>query len=101
MFRFVIEFVLFFAFLMACTLPLQRVAVIAKRRFNQKKWIRAAAIMAFATAGLGWSSRDLQQACRAERNQGCIDVGGVGTQFLLVGGFAVFALVSAYTMYND
>ncbi len=101
MLRFIIEFVIFFAALMVCTLPLKRVAVIAKRRFSQKKWTRAAAIMAFATAGLGWSSRDLQQGCLAERNQGCVDVGGIGTQILLVGGFAAFALISAYMMYND
>ena len=101
MLRFIIEFVIFFTILIASTLPLKRVSSIVKRRFSQKKWLRAAAIVAFSTAGLGWSSRDLQRGCRAEDNQGCVDIGGVGSQVLLIGGFMTFALVSAYLMYND
>ena len=101
MLRFVIEFVVFFAILMLSTFPLRRVARIVKRGYNHKKWIRAAAVVSLAAAGLGWSSRDLQQGCLAERNEGCIDVGGAGTQFLLVGGFVIFALISAYMVYND
>jgi hypothetical protein len=101
LFRFIIEFVIFFLVMWSCTLPLQRVAAIARRRFSQKKWIRAAAVMALIVASLGWSSRDLQQACMAEQNDGCVDPGGVGTQVVIIGGFALFALLSAYLMYND
>lgn len=101
MVRFIIEFVVFFAIMAVSTLPLRRVSQTVRRRFNQKNWLRGAAILAFVTAVLGWSSRDLQQGCLAERNEGCIDVGGAGSQFLLVGGFVAFALVSAYMKYND
>ncbi|MFT4988777.1 MAG: protein-S-isoprenylcysteine O-methyltransferase Ste14 [Acidimicrobiales bacterium] len=101
MLRFIIEFVAFFAALALFTLPLQRVASVAKRRFSQKKWIRGAAIVALVTAILGWSSRELQQECRAERNEGCVDPGAIGLQVVLIGGFALFALASAYMMYND
>ncbi len=101
MVRFIVEFVVLFAIMGLSTLPLTRVARIVKRRHNQRRWLRAAAICAFAVALLGWSSRDLQSGCRAERNEGCIDVGGVGSQVLIVALFVIFSLASAYMMYND
>ena len=101
MLRFIIEFVVFFGFLMLCTVPVWFVAARVKRRIAFKKWVRAAAILAFITAGLGWSSRDLQQSCLAEVNRGCIDIGGVGTQFLLLGGFATYSLGYTYLMWRD
>ena len=81
--------------------PLARVAKLAKRRFNREKWLGAAAIVAFIVAGLGWSSRDLVTACKAERNEGCIDIGGAGSQFLFITIFVLVALGNAYMMYND
>lgn len=101
MLRFIIEFVVFFVIMAASTLPLKRVSTLVQRRFSFKAWLRGAGLVAFTTALLGWSSRDLQRGCLAERNDGCIDFGGAGTQFLLVGGFVAFALISAYLKYND
>ena len=101
MFTFITEFVVLFVVLALSIWPLKRAAAYAQRRFNQTKWLRAAGIMAFAVAGLGWSSRALRQECFAERNNGCVDAGGAGTQAVLVVGFIGFALVSAYMTYND
>jgi len=101
MLRFISEFLIFFVILAASVLPLRQVSIMVKRRFSLKKWLRAAAIVAFAVAGLGWSSRDLQEKCLAENNEGCIDAGGAGTQFVIVAGFIVVALASAYLAYRD
>lgn len=99
--RFAVEFVVFFAVMALSTLPLAHVAKLSKRRHKRRKWLRSAAFVALVVAALGWSSRDLQEGCRAERNEGCIDVGGAGSQLLLVATFVLFALAAAYMMYND
>ncbi|MCH9804583.1 hypothetical protein K0U73_12385 [bacterium] len=101
MVKFIVQFVIFFVIFVLSLLPLKRVSTIISRRFNQKKWLRGAAITAFIVAGLGWSSRNLQQACRSERNDGCVDIGGVGSQVVVAGLFIIFALASAYMAYND
>ena len=101
MLKFIVEFAIFFAIFVLSVLPLKRVSTIVRRRFNQRKWLRAAGIMAFAVAGLGWSSRSLQRDCFAQRNEGCVDAGGVGTQAVLIIGFILFALTSAYLTYRD
>jgi len=99
--RFLVEFLIFFAILALSTLPAKYVASIVKRRFSVMKWMRGTAITALVVAGLGWSSRDLQAGCMAERNNGCIDFGGAGSQALVLSGFVLFALSSAYLMYRD
>ena len=101
MLRFIVELVVFFAILAVATLPHERVSKIVRRRYDRKKWMRAAGITALFCAVLGWSSRSLQQDCLAERNNGCVDAGGVGTQLVVLGGFVAFALISAYFAYRD
>lgn len=99
--RFAVDIVIFFAVMALSTLPLAYVARLVKRRHNRRKWMAWAASVAVAVAGLGWSSRDLQKGCKSQNNDGCIDIGGAGSQFLLVAVFVLFALSSAYMMYND
>lgn len=101
MLKFIMEFLIFFAIFAVSIWPVKRASTYVQRRFNQKKWLRAAGIAAFATAGLGWSSRNLQQDCLSERNNGCVDAGGAGTQAVLVIGFVLFSLISAYMIYRD
>jgi len=101
MLRFSIDFTVFLAITTLATVPHARVAQIVKRRHDTRKWMRWAVVVTLLTAALGWSSRDLQTSCKQERNEGCIDIGGAGSQLLLIGGFVVFALASAYMLYND
>lgn len=101
MLRFLLEFAIYFALMALATLPLALAAKYAQRRYNRKKWLRGAAITALIVAGLGWSSRDLVSSCRSERNEGCIDIGGVGSQVLFVAAFVIVALGNAYLTYRD
>ena len=101
MLRFITDFVIFFATMALATVPVTKVARAVRRRHNRRKWLMWAGIVAFVVAGLGWSSRDLVTACKSERNEGCIDIGGAGSQFLFVATFVMFALGSAYMMWND
>lgn len=72
-----------------------------RRRVRPRVWFGSAIAAAFAVAALGWSSRDLTQKCLQERNGGCVDIGGAGTQFVIVVGYVLFALASAFLLVRD
>jgi len=99
--NFLIELVVFGAITGAATLFVARIHRLARRRFKRRNWILTAAAISVATAGIGWTSRDLTSKCLLERNEGCVDPGGAGWQFLLVGGFVVWALSTAYFVWNE
>ena len=99
--KFIVDLAIFLAITTLATVPHAKVAKFVERRHDTRKWMKWAFVVALLTAGLGWSSRDLQAACKQQRNEGCIDVGGAGSQVLFISGFVVFALASAYMLYND
>ena len=101
MVRFLIDVVIFGAITQLAVIPICKVSLGRGRRKSPRKWRRAAAICAVAVAALGWSSRSLTADCLAERNEGCVDMGGVGFQVLFLGGFTVYALMMAYLVYNE
>ena len=101
MLRFMVDLAIFLAITTLATVPHAKVAKFVKRRHDTRKWMKWSFVVALVTAGLGWSSRDLQAGCRQERNEGCVDVGGAGSQVLFIGAFVMFALTAAYMMYND
>lgn len=98
---FLVQLVIFGAITGSSAAVAWRVAKLARRRFNTRKWAIGAGIFALAAALVGWSSRSLTNACLSERNDGCIDFGGAGTQFLLLLGYVTWALGSAYFMWNE
>lgn len=99
--RFVLDFAVFFAILAASTLPRLRIARQSRRRHNTGVWLASAGAVALAAAGLGVSSRSLVDSCLQEVNDGCVDAGGAGLQFVLVAGFILVALSSAYLLTRD
>jgi hypothetical protein len=101
MLRFIVDLAIFLAITTLATVPHAKVAKYVERRHNTRKWMKWAFVVALLTAGVGWSSRDLQAGCKQERNEGCVDVGGAGSQVLILGCFVMFALASAYMLYND
>ena len=98
---FIIQLVIFSAITLVATVPLKMVCAKVKRRHNANRWVLAALIIASITAILGWGSRIMRDACELELEVSCPDVGGAGTQLLLMGGFVFWALLSAYLKYND
>jgi hypothetical protein len=99
--KFIVELAIFLAITTLATVPHAKVAKYVERPHNTRKWMKWAFLVALLTAGLGWSSRDLQAGCKQERNEGCVDAGGAGSQMLFLGCFVMFALTSAYMLYND
>ena len=99
--RFFTDFLIYFAITAASSYVVTRVAAHVRRRHNQRKWIMWAAIISAAAAAMGWSSRALVNDCLSERNEGCVDAGGAGWQLILIVGYVIFALISAYLLYND
>ena len=98
---FITQLLLFSAITFASTLPLMKVSQIVRKPFNRRRWFGSAAIFALVAAGLAAISRNLVDSCLAERNNGCVDIGGAGGQALLLGGFVGWALLSAYLTYNE
>lgn len=99
--RFLGELVIYGAIMGAAAMAVITVAKRVRRRVRPRMWIGSAIGCALAVAILGWSSRDLTQQCLAERNGGCVDLGGTGTQFLIVVGYIIFALSSAFMLARD
>lgn len=99
--RFLTDFAIFSAILSASAVVVLVVAKRVQRRVRPKVWIASATGCAFAVAALGWSSRDLTQKCLQERNGGCVDIGGTGTQFVIMVGYVLFALASAMMLARD
>ena len=101
MLRFLVEFVVFAAVLATAALPLGWVGRRAGRSSLQGRWFKRAIIVALVAAVLSWSSRDLTGKCEAASNRACFDIGGTGVIVLLVGGFVLWALISAWLLYHD
>ena len=95
------EFLLYGALLGASAMAVIVVAKRVQRRVKPRVWVASALGCALLVAVLGWSSRDLTQKCLSERNEGCVDAGGVGTQVVIVGAYVVFALASAFLLARD
>ena len=98
---FITQFVIVSAITLVSTVPVKLVSAKVQRRHNTKKWTLAALVIASISALLDWGSRRMRDACELELEEACPDVGGAGTQFLLIGGFVFWALLSAYLRYND
>jgi len=92
--RFLAELIIFSGFLLLCTVPVSKINQQLRRFDKPRKWYMAAAICALTAAIIGWSSRVLVEDCLSEINDGCIDIGGQGLQFVIVGGYAVVALAT-------
>lgn len=99
--RFLGEFVVFGVIMFASCFAVITVGKRVRRRVRPKFWAGSAAACALLAAVIGWSSRNLQESCLQERNEGCIDAGGAGTQLLIVAGYVVFALASAFLLARD
>jgi len=98
--RFAAELVIFNGVLLLSTLPVASINKQLRRFDRPRKWYIAAVVCATIAAITGWSSRVLVQDCLSEINDGCVDIGGQGLQFIILGGFIVFAL-STYKMTKD
>lgn len=92
--RFLAELVIFNAACLLASLPVANINKQLRRFDKPKKWYRAAVICAVVAAIMGWSSRVLVEDCLSEVNDGCVDIGGTGLQFLIIGGYIVAALAS-------
>ena len=101
MLRFLVDFVIYFAITAASSFVVAWVATRGRRRHRQRKWLKWAAVISAAAAAMGWSSRSLRDDCLSERNEGCIDAGGAGWQLILIVGYVLFALGSAYFLYHN
>lgn len=99
--RFIIEFIVFGALMFASAVPVFVVGKRLRLRVRPPIWAGSAALCALVVAIVGWSSRDLQQKCLQERNDGCIDFGGAGTQFVIVAGYVIFAVATAFLLARD
>jgi len=98
--RFLTELVVFNALCLIAALPVAHINKQLRRFDRPRKWFIGAVIAATTAAVLGWSSRVLVEDCLSEINDGCVDIGGQGLQFILVGGYIVFAL-AAWKMTKD
>ncbi len=98
--RFVAELVIFNAIAFIVAIPVVRINMLLKRFKKPRTWRIAGFVCATVAAIIGWSSRILVEQCLSEINDGCIDIGGQGLQFVIMAGYVVAAL-SSYKMTKD
>lgn len=79
--------------------------IIAARRHGRtadiRKYLIAGAIVAVISSIIAFSSERLVEQCLAAGNMSCNDFGSAGFRFLLMGGYAAFALIEAYLIAQD
>ena len=98
--RFAAELVIFNALAFVAAIPVVRINRLLRRFDKPRTWRIAGVVCATISAIIGWSSRILVEQCLSEINDGCVDIGGQGTQFVIMAGYVVAALGS-YKMTKD
>lgn len=98
---FLFALLLYIALLLVCSTP---VLVLAWRRSQARtvrRFLVAVVSVGLIAAGGTATSERLVNQCREAGNSICLDQGFAGLQILLVGGYIVVALVTAYLLHLD
>jgi hypothetical protein len=83
------------------SIPLILVAQRHGRSADIRKYLIAGAIVVVFSSIIAFSSEQLVERCFAAGNISCNDFGSAGFRFLLMGGYAAFALIEAYLIAQD
>lgn len=86
---------------LAFTLP---IAILAPRHGNTetpRRFLIAAGVLTLLSASIVTTREQLVSQCEAVGNTACWDYGGTGLLLLLVGPYAVVALIRAFYLYRD
>jgi hypothetical protein len=83
------------------SIPLILVARRHGRTADIRKYLIAGAIVVAFASIIAFSSEQLVERCFAAGNMSCNDFGSAGLRFLLIGGYAAFALIEAYLIAQD
>jgi len=89
------------AVLFLFSIPLILVARRNGRNADIRKYLIAGAIVAVFSSVIAFSSEQLVEQCYAAGNMSCNDFGSAGFRFLLMAGYAAFALIEAYLIARD
>ena len=89
------------AVLFVVSLPL----IVVSRRHGRndliRKFLIVGVIVVVFSSIIAFSSQQLVERCFAAGNKSCNDFGSAGFRFLLMGGYAAFALIEAYLIAQD
>jgi hypothetical protein len=83
------------------SVPLILVAQRHGRSADIRKYLITGAIVVVFSSIIAFSSEQLVERCFAAGNISCNDFGSAGFRFLLMGGYAAFALIEAYLIAQD